>query len=134
MLYGSLSYYIFKNKISLTLLAEFFDAYGIPVHILHPDDLPRISTIDTDGVTGTIIPVKKDAVGLRCWTQEDAVASALEKLREVYATSDYTNIMAYDNQEIHTSMVNGRTAYQAHLVVYACRAFDGQRVKELRVS
>lgn len=134
MIYSNLTYYIFQNKISLALIAEFFDAYGIPVHKMHPADAPRISTIDPDGVTNTVIPVKKEAVGLRCWTQEDALASALEKMRAMYATSDYTNVMAYDNQEIHTFMVNGRPAYQAHLIVYACRASDGQRVKELRIS
>ena len=134
MLYDSLRSYINGNEISLALIAEFFDQYALTVHKLGAGSKPEVATV-IDGVVGTILPVKKEVLGLRCWKREQAVANALEKLRAEFCASGYTNAMVYDNQKIIEHNVGELVAYQAHLTVYLFRwAEEEKRTKAYRLS
>lgn len=133
-MYGSLNDYFAGNKISLALIAEFFDHYGVTVHKLGADHPAAVSTM-VEGVPGEIVPVRKQIQGLRCWSREHAVASAVEKLRGIFCGTGATNVMVYDNQEIVESMVGERPAYQAQFTIYFFRvASEDLRIRQHRIS
>lgn len=133
-MYGSLNEYFAGNKISLALIAEFFDHYGVTVHKLD-DGQPAHVAAMVEGVVGEIVPVKKEIQGLRCWSREHAIASAFEKLRGVFCGSGATNVMVYDNQEITESRIGERPAYRANLTLYFFRvASEDLRIRQHRIS
>lgn len=134
MLYSSLSDYITDYKISLALIAEFFDHYSITVQKLHPDQKPEVATL-ISGVPGQIIPTKHEIVGVRCWTRQHAVANVIEKMRDLLIKSDFSNVVVYDNQEIIESRVGERYAYAGKITIHTFRLPDEmERTKSYRFS